>query len=173
MDAIILFSHGSTLCGAGETLKGLARQMQARGDAAIVRVGFLNFSDPRFGATFDECVALGATRIIIVPYFLVAGYFVKVELPKVLDPAQAKHPAVQVLVAEAMRDHSSLEEALLSCAARAAPPARWRDLLATAPAFCRASAQCPLFDTPRCPRGALVDGQALSATATTALEDGE
>jgi len=153
MDAIILFSHGSTLCGAGETLKSLARQMEARGDAPIVRVGFLNFSEPRFGAAFDECVELGAGRIIIVPYFLVAGYFVKVELPKVLDPARLKHPEVQVLVAEAMRDHRSLEDALLSCVERAAPPLRWRDLLGTAPKFCLANPQCPLFETPKCPRG--------------------
>ena len=155
MDAIILFSHGSTLCGAGETLKALARQMQDRGDAPIVRVGFLNFSEPRFGQAFDDCVSLGATRIIIVPYFLVAGYFVKVELPKVLDPAREKHPEVQVLVAEAMRDHHSLEDAVLACAARAAPPARWRDILDNAPEFCLANPQCPLYETPKCPLGPL------------------
>jgi len=56
-------------------------------------------------------------------------------------------------VAQAMRDHPSLEVALLSCVERAAPPARWRDLLSTAPEFCQANPQCPLFPTPRCPRG--------------------
>jgi sirohydrochlorin ferrochelatase len=128
--------------------------MQDSRAAPIVRVGFLNFSEPLFGQAFDECVALGATRITVMPYFLVAGYFVKVELPKVLAPAQEKHPHVQVLVAEAMRDHQALEDALLACAARAMEPARWRDLLDTAPQFCRASPQCPLFPTPRCPANA-------------------
>ena len=167
MDAIILFSHGSTLCGAGETLHALARQMEARGDAPIVRVGFLNFSSPRFGAAFDDCVQAGATRIVVVPYFLVAGYFVKVELPKVLDPAREKHPRIEVLVAEAMRDHATLEDAVLSCAERAAPPARWRDLLSTAPNFCRASEACPLFETPRCPRGPLGASAGASGQATS------
>ena len=117
----------------------------------MVRVGFLNFSDPRFGEAFDECVSLGATRILVVPYFLVAGYFVKVELPKVLSPARERHPQIEVLVAEAMRDHRVLEDALIACAQRAQPPAQWRRLLDSAPQWCRAEAACPLFSTPRCP----------------------
>jgi sirohydrochlorin cobaltochelatase len=158
MDAIILFSHGSTLCGAGQTLHALARQMQERGDAPVVRVGFLNFSEPLFAEAFDECVSLGATRVIVVPYFLVAGYFVQVDLPKVLAPARERHPHVEVLVADAMRDHTSLEEALLACAQRAQPPGTWRDLLESAPQSCRANPRCPLYETPRCPRGPLSVG---------------
>ncbi len=150
-NAIILFSHGSTLCGAGETLKALAAQMQQRGDADIVRVGFLNFSAPLFGEAFDECVRLGAKRITVAPYFLVAGYFVQVELPKVLLPAQQRQPDVEVRVGEAMRDHPLLADAILNCARRAAPPAQWRHLLDEAPQWCRASEQCPLFGTPKCP----------------------
>ena len=128
MNAMILFSHGSTLCGAGETLKTLAQKLETRGTADIVRVGFLNYSMPRFGEAFDECVAQGATQIVVVPYFLIAGYFVKVELPKVLEPAQARHPNVPVIIAEAMRDHAALEDAVLSCAERAMPTSQWRDL---------------------------------------------
>jgi len=149
--AILLFSHGSTLCGAGEALKTLAAQMQSDGAAPLVRVGFLNFSAPRFGEAFDECVASGATRIIVVPYFLVAGYFVKVELPKVLSPAQQRHPEIEVQVAEAMRDHWALEDAILSCAARAQRSEQWRRTLHDAPRWCRADTQCPLFATPQCP----------------------
>ncbi len=150
-DAIILFSHGSTLCGAGETLKQLAAQMQARGDAEIVRVGFLNFSEPQFQSTFDECVSLGATRITVVPYFLVAGYFVKVDLPRELAQVQERHPQIAVQVADAMRDHPVLADALLACAERAAPPAQWRTLLNGAAQWCRASEQCPLYGTAKCP----------------------
>jgi len=156
-----LFSHGSTLCGAGEALKSLAAQMQSDGAAPLVRVGFLNFSSPRFGEAFDECVASGATRIVVVPYFLVAGYFVKVELPEVLSPARERHPHIEVRVAEAMRDHRALEDAILSCAQRAQAPAQWRRLLDEAPRWCREDAQCPLFATPKCPARIVagMDGQ--------------
>ncbi len=150
-NAIILFSHGSTLCGAGETLKRLAAQMQARGDASVVRVGFLNFSEPQFQSTFDECVASGATSITVVPYFLVAGYFVKVDLPRELAQAYERHPNIEVRVADALRDHPKLADAILDCASRAQPPGEWRNLLNAASQWCRSSEQCPLYGTPKCP----------------------
>ena len=151
MDAIILFSHGSVLCGAAETLLSLARRMEARGDAQIVEVGFLNYSQPTFAQAFEKCVERGATRVLVAPYFLVAGYFVKVSLPPVIEPMRAKYPEVEVVVAEAMKTHELLAQAITSCAARAFEPSKWRDLWDNAPQFCRPHPQCPLFDTAKCP----------------------
>src|ERR687885_2787841 len=115
-DAIILFSHGSLLCGAGETLRELAEHMRARGDAPIVEVGYLNYSEPTFEAAFERCVAAGARRITVAPYFLVAGKFVKVDLPRKIEAARARHPEVEVRVADAMRFHPGLADAILACA---------------------------------------------------------
>lgn len=151
MDAIILFSHGSVLCGAGETLFALAKRMEARGDAPIIEVGFLNYSDPTFAQAFEKCVERGATRILIAPYFLIAGYFVKVSLPPEIEPMRAKYPAIAVVVADAMKTHSLLADGILHCAGRAFEPNKWRDLWDNAPQFCRPHPRCPLYDTPKCP----------------------
>ena len=151
MDAIILFSHGSVLCGAGETLFALAKRMEGRGDAPIVEVGFLNYSQPRFAAAFEKCVERGATRVLIAPYFLVAGYFVKVSLPPEIEPMRAKYPHIEVVVAQAMKQHSRLADAITSCANRAFEPAKWRDLWDNAPQFCRPDPHCPLYNTAKCP----------------------
>src|SRR5260221_7899267 len=98
MDAVILFSHGSVLCGAGEALNGHAERLQAAGIAPLVAVGYLNYSEPLFAATVASCVAAGATRILVAPYFLVPGYFVKVDLPKAVEAAQAQHPGLEFIV---------------------------------------------------------------------------
>jgi hypothetical protein len=58
---------------------------------------------------------------------------------------------VQVKVAEALKQHALLAEALVACAERSAPPGRWRDLLNTAPQFCRDNPECPLHGTEKCP----------------------
>jgi sirohydrochlorin ferrochelatase len=150
-DAIILFSHGSVLCGAGQNLLDLARQMQARGDAAMVDVGYLNYSEPPFPDTFRRCVERGATHITVVPYFLVAGKFVKEDLPQFIDSARREFPHVEVRVADAIRFHPRLADALLACAERAQPPAAWRDTKAQVAAFCRANPRCPLYGTDDCP----------------------
>ncbi len=150
-EAIILFSHGSVLCGAGENLRELAQRMRERGDAPIVEVGYLNYSEPTFEDTFERCVELGARRIAIAPYFLVAGKFVKVDLPRKIAAMQARFPEVEVRVADALRFHAGLADALLACAERTAPPSAWRKTLETASRFCRANPRCPLYGSPSCP----------------------
>jgi sirohydrochlorin ferrochelatase len=149
-DAILLFSHGSVLCGAGETLSQLARRMRERGDAPIVEPGYLNYSQPPFATAFARCVEQGATRVTIVPYFLVAGKFVKVDLPREIEAIRQQYPEIEVHVAEAMRFHTSLADAILACADRALPPAAWRDILNTAPHFCQTNPSCPLYGTDEC-----------------------
>jgi sirohydrochlorin ferrochelatase len=151
MHAILLFSHGSVLCGAGETLFALARRMESRGDAPIVEAGFLNYSEPTFEAAFEKCVTRGATHITIAPYFLIAGYFVKVSLPPKIAVMTECFPDVEVKVAEALKTHELLADAIVNCAERAQEPEKWRDILDTAPQFCRDNPQCPLNGTPKCP----------------------
>ena len=151
MHAIILFSHGSVLCGAGENLFALARQMEARGDAPVVEVGFLNYSQPTFEDAFAKCVERGATKITVAPYFLVAGYFVGVALPPKVEAMQRKFPAVEVVTAPALQTHELLAQAILNCAERAQKPEKWRDILDEAPKFCLDNPACPLNGTPKCP----------------------
>jgi sirohydrochlorin ferrochelatase len=150
-NAIILFSHGSLLCGAGETLRCLAEWMRSRGDAPIVEPGYLNYSEPPFEQAVDKCVAAGASRIVVAPYFLIAGYFVQVSLKPKIEAAREKYPQVEFLVADAMKTHAALADALIECAGRAAPPSQWRTILNTAPRFCRNNPECPLNGGEKCP----------------------
>lgn len=151
MNAILLFSHGSLLCGAGETLKRVAAHMKARGDAPIVEPGYLNYSEPLFAEAVASCVAQGATRIVVAPYFLVAGKFVQVDLKPKIAAARANHPQVEFHLADAMKSHPALADAIVDCSRRVAPPTRWRDLINTAPQFCRDNPACPLHGTEKCP----------------------
>ena len=112
-DAIILFAHGSLLCGAGETLHCLAEYMQSRGDAPLVEPGYLNYSEPKFEETVAKCVAAGAQRIVVAPYFLVAGKFVQVDLKPKIEIAREKYPQVEFHLAQAMKDHPALADALV------------------------------------------------------------
>lgn len=152
MDALILFSHGSVLCGAGEAVDAHAERLRARGAWDLVEVGYLNYSTPRFLDTVDRVAAAGATRVIIVPYFLVAGYFVQVDLPRCLTEARARHPHLEFVVADALRHDPGIADAVLDAALHARPAAHWRDPLARAARACQARPECPLHGTPACPR---------------------
>src|SRR4051794_11363351 len=99
MDALILFSHGSLLCGAGEALEAHAARLRARGAFDLVAIGYLNYSEPTFDEAAEMTISAGANRIIIAPYFLVPGYFVNKSLPEAVAPVRAAHPEIEFVIA--------------------------------------------------------------------------
>lgn len=152
MDAVILFSHGSLLCGSGEALKLHAERLRERGVAPIVEIGYLNYTAPPFAETVEQCVARGASRVLVTPYFLVPGYFVKVDLPKAVDAARQAHHGVTFTIAEPIGFDERLADALIASAFKATQSEHWRDELKSASEHCLANPQCPLYGTPQCPK---------------------
>lgn len=152
MDALILFSHGSLLCGAGEALDAHAARLSSRGNWAVVEVGYMNYSEPTFAQAVARCDAAGATRVIVTPFFLAPGYFVTNSLPTHVAQAQANFPNIEFLVADAVGYDDILADAVIDSARDAAGPEQWRDDLTAAARGCRARHDCPLYGTPNCPR---------------------
>jgi sirohydrochlorin cobaltochelatase len=150
--ALILFSHGSLLCGAGEALEAHAQRLRQSGQWPIVAIGYLNYSDPPFLETVERVVEDGATSILVLPYFLVPGFFVTKSLPEVIAQAQAVHPDVRFTIAEPLGTDEILGDAVLQSALGAQSSDRWRDPLLRAASSCRPSPECPLYGTPACPK---------------------
>ena len=150
--ALVLFSHGSLLCGAGEALEAHAARLRAGGEWEAVEIGYLNYSDPPFANTVNRLAENGARHITVVPYFLVPGYFVGKSLPRAVAAARQAHPDVEFVVTDALGFDDALVDALLACAATARPSDAWRDPLRRAASACRPSPTCPLYGTPACPK---------------------
>lgn len=138
-----------------------------------VGVGYLNYSEPSFANAVDAAVTEGATEVIVVPYFLVAGYFVKQKLPPLIEAAKERHPRITFHVADAMRDHSLMRDIVLACAQRTQTIDDWRLWWRVAPEFCRNDAACPLYDTAFCtmksenknPSSSLYKGELQTSTS--------
>ncbi len=152
MEALILFSHGSLLCGAGEALEAHAARMRAGGAYSLVEVGYMNYSEPTFAQAVARCRAAGANKIRVLPFFLVPGYFVTTTLPQHIARAREEFPDLTFTVADALGADERLADALLDSARAPLPPGEWRGDLASAARGCRARPDCPLYATPNCPR---------------------
>lgn len=146
MTAVILFSHGSLLCGAGEQLEKHAARLREGAEYSRVEIGYLNYSSPSFAEAVEKCAASGATTILISPYFLIPGYFVKVGLPGVLAPQRERFPHLEFEIAPALGDHELLAQAVSHCADRAQTSENWRAILHSAPKSCERNPECPLFE---------------------------
>jgi sirohydrochlorin cobaltochelatase len=115
-EAIILFSHGSVVPGAGDNLLQLAASMRERGDAPIVEDAILNYTEPTLQQAFASCLGQGATVVTVMPYFLVTGKFVQLDLPRALAVERARYPQLKVRLGGAMTNHPALAAAISGAA---------------------------------------------------------
>lgn len=151
MTALVLFSHGSLLCGSGEAVDAHADRLRRAGIADRVEVGYLNYSDPLFSDTVDRLVESGVESVVVVPYFLAPGYFVSHSLPDALGPVRERYPDVRFSVADVLGEDSRWEEVVLESARGARDESHWDDPLGRAGSACRNRPDCPLNGTPDCP----------------------
>lgn len=122
MLAVVVVGHGSLLAASGAAMIRLAARAQEAGVAPLVRAGFLNYSKPPFAETVARCAADGATEIVVLPYFLVPGKFVRENVPQLVRQAAAQYPQVRFAVGEPFGDHPALARLALQRAAEAAAP---------------------------------------------------
>ena len=83
--------------------------------------------------------------------FLIPGKFVKVDLPKQVAEAQAAFPNVEFTMADALGFDERLADAVIE-SANGATADGWRVNLERAQRACRPDPQCPLYNTPFCPK---------------------
>jgi sirohydrochlorin cobaltochelatase len=119
MRAVVLVGHGSLRPDAGAAMIRVAERAQAAGVAPIVCAGFLNYSQPTFGEALARCVMAGAADVIVQPYFLVPGKFVRDDLMRLAEAGRAAHPGVRIQVAQPFGDHPALAQLLLKRALEA------------------------------------------------------
>ncbi len=150
---VVLFSHGSLLCGSEQALIEHSARLREFGVADIVEPGFLNYNNPTFPVGVARAIEQGADTIVVAPYFLAPGKFVTYDLPKAIAAAQGLYPTVRFIVADPLGFDERLANAVVQSAQNASSRDCWRIDLHTAPAYCRYEAACPLFGGEYCSGG--------------------
>ena len=110
MTAILLIAHGSRNAEANADTVTLAAQLIDRYPIAVA--SFLELATPDIDAGGAECVARGATRVILLPHFLSAGTHVRRDLTAARERLAVRFPAVEFLLAEPIGTHPLLVEVL-------------------------------------------------------------
>ncbi|MEZ4214852.1 MAG: CbiX/SirB N-terminal domain-containing protein [Myxococcota bacterium] len=100
MNAIVLIDHGSRRAEANAQLEALAREVRARRPDAHVATAHLEVVPPDLAHAVAACVAAGATRVVVHPFFLSPGRHTQEDLPRLVDAARAEHPGVAIALSE-------------------------------------------------------------------------
>ena len=88
--ALLIAAHGSRRQQSNDEIKRLANQVSQQVAASFhwVEHAFLELTEPSIESGIERCVALGATEVVVLPYFLSAGRHVAEDIPAIVHAKQ-------------------------------------------------------------------------------------
>ena len=108
--AILMMAHGSRIAEANDAAREVATMVQEMTGFEIVEVSFRELHEPNIQQGIDACVARGAGRILLMPYFLFMGAHVQHDLPEEIEMAQKRHPGLIMEMGGHLGAHRKLAE---------------------------------------------------------------
>jgi sirohydrochlorin ferrochelatase len=116
--ALLLIAHGSRRPEANAELVAICDSLRSRGHE-LVQHSYLELAEPGIAAGGERCVAAGAKRVVMLPYFLSPGRHVVEDLTAARDELSRRFPDVAFILAEALGSHPLILQALQDRAADA------------------------------------------------------
>jgi sirohydrochlorin ferrochelatase len=96
-DGIIIVDHGSRREESNRMLEEVARlfaeRFRQRYD--VVEPAHMELDEPSIATAFARCVARGATRVVVCPFFLGPGKHWTGDIPRLAAEAAASHPGTR------------------------------------------------------------------------------
>jgi sirohydrochlorin ferrochelatase len=123
--AILLMAHGSRIPEANDAVREIAAMVAEMTDYEIVEVSFREQHLPNIQAGIDACVAKGAARVLLLPYFLFVGAHVQEDLPEEMARARARYPDVEFTMGSHLGVHRKLAEVVVERIAQGLDGAGW------------------------------------------------
>lgn len=117
--ALLLIAHGSRNPEANADLHHVAEELQRRNTFTSVVASFLELAEPSIDEGGERCVASGAERVVLLPYFLSAGVHVRRDLADARARLAQRFPHVRFSLAEPLGRHPLLIEVVAQRAAQA------------------------------------------------------
>jgi sirohydrochlorin ferrochelatase len=109
---VIVFAHGSRVESANQAVRTVAADLVRLNGNPDVVAAFLELGEPSLQGAADRLAAAGATRIVVLPYFLTLGLHMERDLPGLVDQIVQAHPGVEVVVSPPLDGHPALAEIL-------------------------------------------------------------
>ena len=103
-------AHGSRVADANDAAREVAKMVQEITGMEIVEVAFRELHEPNIQQGIDACVARGAQRVLLMPYFLFMGAHVQHDLPEEIIEARKRYPELIMEMGEHLGAHRKLAE---------------------------------------------------------------
>ncbi len=107
--AVILVAKGSRFETANHDLRKIAEEFPDFCKAGMIEAAFLSMTNPKLTNVIEECIARGATKLIVLPYILFQGLLIK-KIEETIDNFTIKFPHLTFLTGRYIGSHSLLFE---------------------------------------------------------------
>jgi sirohydrochlorin ferrochelatase len=108
--AVLLMAHGSRIPEANDAVREIAAMVKELTGIKTVEVSFREQHPPNIQQGIDTCVAKGAEKIVLIPYFLYMGAHVREDLPAEVSVAKERYPGVMFVMGSHLGAHRKLAE---------------------------------------------------------------
>lgn len=119
MTGFIVFGHGSSVESANDAVRAVAADMAER-SGHVVETAFLEGGRPDLAGGIARLVERGASRVVVLPYFLTLGLHLQRDLPRIVAGLKNIYVDVEIDVAPPLDGHPALVRALLDRATESA-----------------------------------------------------
>lgn len=110
--ALILFAHGARNPNWAEPFRKLQALAGKQLPGGRVELAFLELMEPSLPSVVDKLVEDGCLRVSVVPVFLGQGGHVLRDLPPMVEELRARHPQLQLSVADAVGESPAVLDAI-------------------------------------------------------------
>ena len=117
--AIVLIAHGSRAVAANQAHRKMAVDLEA-GLGMPVWAAFLELADPLIPSTIHQAIAAGATKVLVLPYFLYPGRLLSLDIPELVASTAEMHPDVDIVMMPGFGEDPAVLGVLVAQVRRAA-----------------------------------------------------
>jgi len=94
--ALVALAHGSRDPRSAATITALVDEVRAMRPDLRIEKAFLELSKPSFQTVVDRLVKAGYDEIVVVPLLLTEAYHAKVDVPRAVAEATARHEGLRI-----------------------------------------------------------------------------
>jgi sirohydrochlorin ferrochelatase len=110
---IAIFAHGSSVESANDAVREVADRVSSLGGFELVETAFLEGGSPDLAVAVRRLIDRGASRILVVPYFLTLGLHLQRDLPRIVAEISSIEPSVEIQIAPPLDGHPAMAQALV------------------------------------------------------------
>lgn len=86
----------------------------------------MELAEPSIEQAFDRCVAAGAQKVVLHPFFLSPGRHVTSDLPALMNAAAKRHPDIAWLVSEPLGLQELMPRVMHAAISESVSEGAWR-----------------------------------------------